>query len=53
MGFWNEFSKALNKEMEERKEKRLNSVSYQTNKAEIELVNNKTKDLFKERRNNK
>lgn len=55
MGFFAEFSKGFangfNKAMEEGKERRINSASYQTNKAEIELVNNKIKDLLEERRN--
>ena len=53
MGFFAGFSKGFNKAMEEGKERRLNSASYQANKAEIELVNKKIKDLLEERRNNK
>jgi hypothetical protein len=51
MGFWNGFCEGFKKGMEEGKEKRINSASYQANKAEIELVNKKIKDLFEERRN--
>ena len=57
MGFWSEFSKGFcegfNKTMEEGKERRINSASYQANKAEIELVNKKIKDLFEERKNSR
>jgi hypothetical protein len=52
MGFWNGFCEGFKKGMEEGKEKRLNSASYQADKAEIELANKRIKDLFEERRNN-